>query len=366
MGSAVMAERIVVGVSGGVDSSVAALLLLEQGYEVEALFMKNWDERNESGGCIWEADVEDAMRVCERLGIRLNTVDLSREYWDRVFLEFLQEYRDGRTPNPDILCNQEVKFRAFLDHALALGADRIATGHYARIASLDGRRQLRKGVDRNKDQSYFLCRLDQTQLVRSLFPIGDLHKPEVRGLARKAGLITHDKKDSTGICFVGERPFREFLSQYLPVTPGEIRTTSGDLVGEHQGIHFYTLGQRQGLKVGGVRGYEDAPWYVAAKDTINNILVITQGHDHPGLMSSSLEAVNLHWIDDCPPDAPFRCRAKTRYRQPDQDCTITALDGQRGSVRFANPQRAVTPGQYVVFYTGEICLGGGVIDTTAD
>lgn len=361
-----MSERIVVGVSGGVDSSVAALLLLEQGYRVEALFMKNWDERDAAGGCIWEADVGDAIRVCDRLGIRLNTVDLSREYWDRVFLEFLEEYRNGRTPNPDILCNQEVKFRAFLDHALELGADRIATGHYARITAADGVMQLRKGIDTNKDQSYFLCRLNQTQLERSLFPVGDLHKPEVRKLAREAGLITHDKKDSTGICFVGERPFREFLSRYLPVSPGEIQTTSGDVVGQHQGIHFYTLGQRQGLGIGGVRGYADAPWYVIAKDIANNVLVVSQGHNHPLLMSRSLTAVNLHWIGEAPSPLPFGCGAKTRYRQADQECLITALGDNSCSVRFAERQRAVTPGQYVVFYEGDVCLGGGVIDSTTN
>jgi tRNA-specific 2-thiouridylase len=358
-------ERIVVGVSGGVDSSVAALLLLEQGFQVEALFMKNWDERDAEGGCIWEADVADAIRVCDRLGIRLNTVDLSREYWDRVFLEFIEEYRNGRTPNPDILCNQEVKFRAFLEHALELGADRIATGHYARITETGGVMQLRKGIDANKDQSYFLCRLNQTQLAQSLFPIGDLHKPEVRKLARKAGLITHDKKDSTGICFVGERPFREFLSRYLPVAPGEIRTPSGESVGEHQGIHFYTLGQRQGLGIGGVRGHDDAPWYVVAKDIAHNVLVVSQGHDHSLLMSRSLTAVNLHWTGEPPATLPFACRAKTRYRQADQDCLIIALDDEACSVRFAERQRAVTPGQYVVFYDGDVCLGGGVIDSTA-
>jgi tRNA-specific 2-thiouridylase len=361
-----MAKRIIVGISGGVDSSVAALLLKQQGYNVEALFMKNWDERSPEGHCMWEADVEDAMQVCDRLKIPLNTVDLSYQYWQDVFTGFLDEYRSGRTPNPDILCNQEVKFKAFLDHALQLGADMIATGHYARTTLHNNRISLLKGVDNNKDQSYFLCRLTQQQLDKTLFPIGHLDKSRVRELATRAKLVTHDKKDSTGICFIGERPFREFLSRYIPVTPGEIRTTEGKLVGEHQGIHFYTLGQRQGLGIGGVRGYSDGPWYIVSKDTEHNLLVVTQGHDHPSLLSQSLCMVNMHWIDGSAPAAPFNCHAKTRYRQPDQCCTIQSLEGSRGNVRFSQPQRAVTPGQYIVFYDGEKCLGGGVIDATWD
>ena len=356
-------EKIIVGVSGGVDSSVAALLLLEQGHQVEALFMKNWDETGESGACLWEADVEDALAVCEKLGIRLNTVDLSEAYWHKVFREFLDEYRRGRTPNPDILCNQEIKFRAFLDHATSLDAAAIATGHYASIQRHNGACRLHKGADRNKDQSYFLCRLNQAQLAKSLFPLGALKKLEVRALAKRHGFITHDKKDSTGICFIGERPFRDFLGHYLPVQAGPIRTLDGKDVGEHTGIHFYTLGQRRGLGIGGVKGYPEQPWYVVAKDVENNILTVAQGHDHPALFSHGLTASNLNWIADAPA-LPLQCSVKTRYRQADQPCTIEAADGGRVRVKFARPQRAVTPGQYAVFYAGDQCLGGGVIETT--
>ncbi len=327
--------------------------------------MKNWDEKSADGSCIWETDVEDAMRVCETLKIPINTVDLSREYWDGVFTDFLREYRDGRTPNPDVLCNQEVKFRAFLDHSLALGAERIATGHYAQVLEEDDLQLLYKGLDANKDQSYFLCRLQQEQLARTLFPLGKMEKPQVRELAIRAGLITHDKKDSTGICFIGERPFREFLSQYIPVQKGEIRTTEQQLVGEHDGVCFYTLGQRQGLGVGGVRGASDEPWYVVAKDTEKNTLFVAQGHDNPLLFSQGLSATSLHWISGSAPAAPFSCLAKTRYRQADQACTIESLDDSMANVIFQIPQRSVTPGQYVVFYNEQgCCLGSGVIDST--
>ena len=340
-------------------------MLLEQGYEVEALFMKNWDETDEAGACIWEADVEDALAVCDKLGIKLNTVDLSRDYWHKVFREFLDEYRRGRTPNPDILCNQEIKFRAFLEHATSLDARAIATGHYASIRRHNGACRLYKGLDRNKDQSYFLCRLNQAQLAKSLFPLGALKKPEVRALAQRHGLVTHDKKDSTGICFIGERPFRDFLSHYLPVQPGPVCTLDGAEIGEHAGIHFYTLGQRQGLGIGGVRGYPEQPWYVVAKDIGNNVLRVAQGHDHPTLYSHGLVAANVNWITDAP-TPPFQCSIKTRYRQADQGCIISAHDGERATVNFTQPQRAVTPGQYAVFYDGEQCLGGGVIDVVLD
>ena len=360
-------EKIIVGISGGVDSSVAALLLKEQGYEIEALFMKNWDEKSEDGSCMWEADVEDAMRVCDSLKIPINTVDLSREYWDRVFTDFLKEYKVGRTPNPDILCNQEVKFRAFLEHSLALGADKIATGHYSQVIHTEGEHLLYKGLDGNKDQSYFLCRLHQQQLARTMFPLGELSKPQVRELANTAGLITHDKKDSTGICFIGERPFREFLSQYIPVQRGDIINTEHHVVGQHDGVYFYTLGQRQGLGIGGVKGASDEPWYVVAKDTEQNTLTVAQGHDNPLLFSDSLMATNLHWITDQAPDVPFACLAKTRYRQPDQTCLIKSLDKNTANVHFDQPQRAVTPGQYVVFYDHNgCCLGSGVIDSTSN
>ena len=353
--------KIIVGVSGGVDSSVAALLLLEQGREVEALFMKSWDETDDRGGCIWEADVEDALAVCEKLGIRLNTVDLSEAYWHRVFREFLEEYRRGRTPNPDILCNQEIKFRAFLEHAGALDAVAIATGHYASIQRRNGACHLLKGADRNKDQSYFLCRLNQAQLAKSRFPLGALNKAEVRALAQRHGLITHDKKDSTGICFIGERPFRDFLGHYLPVQAGPIRTLDGRHLGEHTGIHFYTLGQRQGLGIGGVSGHPEQPWYVVAKDVEHNVLTVAQGHDHPALYSRGLVVANMNWIPQAPA-LPRTATVKTRYRQADQPCTIEPLDADRVRVQFTRPQRAVTPGQYAVFYDGDRCLGGGVIE----
>ena len=357
-----MTEKIIVGLSGGVDSSVAALLLKRQGYDVEALFMKNWDEKLADGSCLWESDVEDAMLVCDKLAIPFNTVDLTLDYWEKVFSGFLREYQSGRTPNPDILCNQEVKFKAFLEHALELGADLIATGHYARIQREDNRYLLRKGADSNKDQSYFLCRLDQRQLGLSSFPIGNLRKPDVRALAAEAGLLTHDK-DSTGICFVGERPFRDFLSRYIPVTNGEIKTLAGITVGEHQGIQFYTLGQRQGLGIGGIRGAGDEPWYVVSKDVETNTLVVAQGHDHPMLFSEKLTASSLHWISGHPPAAPYICRAKTRYRQADQACVIESISKDQVTVKFDRPQRAVTPGQFIVFYDGDVCLGGGIIDS---
>jgi tRNA-specific 2-thiouridylase len=357
-------QKVIVGLSGGVDSSVSALLLQEQGYEIEGLFMKNWDERSPDGNCMWEADVEDAMFVCETLGIPLNTVDLAAEYWEGVFRHFIEEYKCGRTPNPDVLCNQEIKFRAFLEHALQLGADLIATGHYARIVKQDDTYQLLKGLDKNKDQSYFLCRLNQSQLAKSLFPIGGLEKSRVRELAKKAGLITHDKKDSTGICFVGERPFREFLSRFIPKQPGEIRTTEGKTVGTHDGIFYYTLGQRQGLGVGGIKGANEEPWYVVSKDIDNNILYIGQGHDHPMLYSQSLTATDLHWVSGKLSETPFSCCAKTRYRQADQVCVIEQISDGQCEVRFNDPQRAVTPGQFIVFYEGDICLGGAIIHST--
>jgi len=356
--------KIIVGVSGGVDSSVTALLLKEQGYDVEGLFMKNWDEQLPGGECMWEADVEDAMQVCDQLKIPINTVDLASDYWDRVFSNFLQEYKSGRTPNPDVLCNQEIKFSAFLKHATDLGAEKIATGHYARITEVNGHFQLRKGLDDNKDQSYFLCRLNQDQLSLSLFPIGELEKHEVRKLAKKAGFQTHDKKDSTGICFVGERPFREFLSRYLPEQAGEIQTPDGKVIGQHNGVFYYTLGQRQGLGIGGVQGASDSPWYIYNKDIENNILFAVQGHDHELLYSQKLTATDINWISGFAPEIPFKCAAKTRYRQTDQACTITHIENDCCSVTFDEAQRAMTPGQFVVFYDEDICLGGGIIDST--
>ena len=356
--------KVVVGISGGVDSAVTALLLCEQGYEVQALFMKNWNEQTENGECSWEAEVEDAMLVCERLGIALNTIDLSTEYWESVFRLFLQDYSNGLTPNPDILCNQEIKFRAFMDQALNLGADKIATGHYARIDQVENQYRLLKGLDMNKDQSYFLCRLNQQQLSRSLFPVGAMNKSSVRQMASMAGLPVHDKKDSTGICFIGERPFREFLSQYLPVKKGPIMTIEGLTIGEHDGTCFYTIGQRQGLGIGGVKGSNEAPWYVVDKDMEANVLYVVQGADHPLLYRKGLITQNLHWIAGEAPHTPLLCKAKTRYRQIDQVCNIQSIDNDAAVVQFENPQKAITPGQYVVFYQEQICLGGGVISST--
>jgi len=356
--------KIIVGISGGVDSAVTALLLCEQGYEVQALFMKNWNEQTESGECSWEAEVEDAMLVCEKLGIALNTIDLSNEYWESVFRLFLQDYSNGLTPNPDILCNQEIKFRAFMDQALLLGADKIATGHYARIDQAQSHYRLLKGLDANKDQSYFLCRLNQQQLSRSLFPVGSLNKSSVRQMAAMASLPVHDKKDSTGICFIGERPFREFLSQYLPLKKGPIMTIEGQIIGEHDGASFYTIGQRQGLGIGGVKGSTEAPWYVVDKDMGTNVLYVVQGTDHPLLYRKGLITQNLHWIAGTAPEIPLLCTAKTRYRQADQTCSIQSIDNDTAIVQFEKPQKAITPGQYVVFYQEQICLGGGVIAST--
>jgi tRNA-specific 2-thiouridylase len=349
--------------SGGVDSSVAALLLVQQGFEVHGVFMKNWEESFDPGYCSAAEDLEDAGDVCDTLSIPLHKVNFSKEYRERVFAYFLDEYRRGRTPNPDVLCNKEIKFRAFLDYAERLGADHIATGHYARLTGA-GRRKLLKGLDPGKDQSYFLHTLSQRQIANALFPLGELHKPRVRELAEQAGLVTYDKKDSTGICFIGERDFREFLGHYLPAQPGPMRTPDGETVGGHQGLMFYTNGQRQGLGIGGRTKNNDTgePWYVVDKDIPNNILIVAQGHDHPMLFRDRLTASQLHWIDRPPSTLPFHCFAKTRYRQPDQACTITRLAGDRCEVVFEQPQRAITPGQSVVFYQADECLGGGIIE----
>ena len=354
--------RVVVGISGGVDSSVAALLLLEQGYDVHGVFMKNWEDSFEPGYCAVEDDLNDAEDVCATLGIPLHKVNFTEEYKERVFAYFLDEYRNGRTPNPDILCNKEIKFKAFLEHADQLGADYIATGHYARRSEKNGQQRLLKGLDTGKDQSYFLYALNQQQLVRSLFPVGELQKSDVRGLAESNDLITFDKKDSTGICFIGERNFRQFLSHFLPAQPGPIKTPDDELVGKHQGVMYYTLGQRQGLGIGGQKGASALPWYVVDKDLPNNTLIVAQGGEHPLLYDNCLLASNLHWITNTVPAIPLRCRAKTRYRQADQDCTIAMLKKDKCVVVFDQPQRAVTPGQSVVFYNADQCLGGGIID----
>ena len=353
--------KIVVGLSGGVDSAVAALLLKQQGHEVVGLFMKNWEDDDDSEYCSSRVDLVDAVSVADKLGIEVEAVNFAAEYRERVFASFLAEYRAGRTPNPDVLCNAEIKFKAFLDHALSLGAERIATGHYARVEPTGAGFRLLKGVDPGKDQSYFLHRLTQAQLSRSLFPVGHLHKSRVREIAREAGLANHAKKDSTGICFIGERPFREFLSRYLPREPGPITTPDGERVGEHHGLMYYTLGQRQGLGIGGRRGGDGEAWYVAAKDLATNTLVVVQGHDDPRLFSSTLQAQDASWVSGAAPGAGERLGAKTRYRQADATCTIGLGDPGRFTLAFGEPQWAVTPGQSTVLYRGEECLGGGVI-----
>ena len=358
------APHVVVALSGGVDSSLACQLIREAGLRCSALFMKNWNEPTEDGHCRWEQDVDDCLAVCEKLDIPLNTIDLSQAYWDGVFEDFLAEYRRGRTPNPDVLCNREIKFKAFLAAARAIGGDLIATGHYVQSRHDGDRWCLQTGVDQNKDQSYFLYTLGQEQLAHALFPIGGIKKSEVRARAHVAGLVTHEKKDSTGICFIGERRFREFLSQYVPAQAGPVVTADGRVIGSHHGAVYYTLGQREGLGIGGVRGAAESPWFVAAKDLEHNRLTVVQGHDHPALLSQALIATELSWVAGEPPPLPHACTAKTRYRQPAQDCTLIAQDGDRLLVEFSAAQRAVTPGQSVVFYQHDLCLGGGIIAST--
>jgi len=349
--------KVVVGMSGGVDSSVAALLLKRQGHEVVGLFMKNWEDDDSDEYCSTRQDLVDAAAAAEVIGIELEAVNFSAEYKDRVFAEFLREYSAGRTPNPDVLCNAEIKFRAFLDHALRLGAAKIATGHYARIDFSSNPLRLLRGTDAAKDQSYFLHRLDQEQLSRAVFPVGDLEKSEVRRIALEAGLPNHAKKDSTGICFIGERPFREFLNRYLPRAPGPIKTADGKTIGEHIGVAFYTIGQRKGIGIGGA----GEAWYVAEKRPAANELVVVQGHDHPLLMKRSLNAQDVSWVSGMAPAAPSSHTAKTRYRQPDSACTLFKVLESGMRVDFPAPQWAVTPGQSVVLYNGDECLGGGII-----
>jgi tRNA-uridine 2-sulfurtransferase len=357
-----MGDRVVVGMSGGVDSSVAALLLKDMGYDVIGVFMKNWDEKDPSGVCTTAGDFDDVRRVCERIDIPYYTVSFQKEYWDRVFTYFLEEYKKGRTPNPDVMCNKEIKFKAFLEYALKIGADYLATGHYARVESDNGQFRLLKGVDPGKDQSYFLCTLGQQQLSKAIFPLGGILKKEVRDIADRAGLSTATKKDSTGLCFIGERNFKHFLSKYLPAQPGDIRSLSGEKAGRHDGLMYYTLGQRKGLGIGGLGTGE--PWFVVRKDLQNNILYVTQGDDHPALYSQGLTASKLHWVNGAAPDTEFACTARFRYRQPDQGVRVAILKDGACRVAFDEPQRAVTPGQFVVFYNDDECLGGGVIEET--
>ncbi|MES2312968.1 MAG: tRNA 2-thiouridine(34) synthase MnmA [Pseudomonadota bacterium] len=355
--------KVMLGISGGVDSSVAALLLQQAGHQVEGLFMQNWEEDDRSGPCTTDADRKDAVAVCGRLGIPFHARNFAAEYWDGVFEHFLAEYRAGRTPNPDVLCNREIKFKTFLDEAHALGAEKIATGHYARVDFHEGRHRLLRAVDAAKDQSYFLHALGQRQLAATLFPLGEIEKPRVRELAREAALPTHAKKDSTGICFIGERDFRSFLAQYIPARPGEMRTPEGELIGEHQGVMYYTLGQRNGLGVGGRHGAGSEAWYVVGKDVPANVLYIAQGGENRWLYSQRLQTEMPNWIAGAAPATHFRCTARTRYRQLDQACVVD-VRGDGLEVRFDEPQRAVTPGQSVVFYDHEVCLGGAVIAAT--
>ncbi len=361
-------RKVVVGMSGGVDSSVAAWLLKQQGYEVVGLFMKNWEDDDDSEYCSTREDWIDAVSVADVVGVDIEAVNFAAEYKDRVFAEFLREYQAGRTPNPDVLCNAEIKFKAFLDHAVKLGADLIATGHYARVRETDGRYELLKALDAGKDQSYFLHRLNQAQLSKTLFPLGELHKTKVREIAEQLKLPNAKKKDSTGICFIGERPFREFLNRYLSYAPGPMKTPQGEIVGEHVGLSFYTLGQRKGIGIGGLKshqkpGGEGDAWYVARKDVASNTLYIVQGHDHPWLLSSALTAGQVSWVAGNAPRAGTLA-AKTRYRQADVACRHDGNQDGGFSLSFSTPQWAVTPGQSAVLYDGEICLGGGIIDSS--
>jgi tRNA-uridine 2-sulfurtransferase len=355
-------QRVVVGMSGGVDSSVTAWLLKQQGYDVVGLFMKNWEDDDDDAYCSTRQDWIDVVSVADLIGIDVEAVNFAAEYKDRVFAEFLREYSAGRTPNPDVLCNAEIKFKAFLDHAMQLGAQTIATGHYARVRETGGRFELLKARDLSKDQSYFLHRLNQQQLSRTLFPLGGIPKTEVRRIAAEIGLPNAKKKDSTGICFIGERPFREFLNRYLPTRPGPMKTPDGKVVGEHIGLAFYTLGQRKGIGLGGSRDGSGEPWFVARKRIEDNTLYVVQGHDHPWLQSAALVAGNVSWVAGAPPADGSACAAKTRYRQSDAPCTFRAADGTRFELRFSTPQWAVTPGQSAVLYDGDVCLGGGIIE----
>ena len=357
------ALEVMVGMSGGVDSSVAALRLRDAGHAIAGLFMQNWAEDG-SGDCRAEDDRRDAVAVAGRLGIPIHFRDFSSEYWSGVFEHFIAEYAAGRTPNPDVLCNREIKFKHFLDAARELGAERIATGHYARVAQVGGHWRLLRAADRGKDQSYFLHQLGQAQLASTRFPLGALQKPAVRAMAAAAGLATAGKRDSTGICFIGERDFRAFLGHYLPARPGPMRTPDGRGVGEHPGGFYFTLGQREGLGIGGRRGFDGSPWFVVGKDVANNVLFVDQGVDSPYLSSSSLETGPAHWIAGAPPSTTFECVAQTRYRQHEEDCSVSVTGTGTLQVRFQRPQRAVTPGQSVVLYDGEACLGGAVIAAT--
>ncbi|WP_173916049.1 tRNA 2-thiouridine(34) synthase MnmA [Halobacillus sp. Marseille-Q1614] len=350
--------RVVVGMSGGVDSSVSALLLKQQGYDVIGIFMKNWDDTDENGVCTATEDYEDVIRVCNQLDIPYYAVNFEKQYWDKVFTYFLDEYKAGRTPNPDVMCNKEIKFKAFLDHAMSLGADYLATGHYAQVKEIEGTYQMLRGVDRNKDQTYFLNQLSQDVLAKVMFPLGHLEKKEVRKIAEEHDLATAKKKDSTGICFIGERNFKEFLSEYIPAQPGEMQTLEGEVKGSHDGLMYYTLGQRQGLGIGGAGD----PWFVVGKNLEENVLYVGQGYHHDALYSDGLLAVDANWTSGTAPKLSFDCTAKFRYRQEDSPVTVHLNEDGSVKVTFKEPERAVTPGQAVVFYEGDVCLGGATID----
>jgi tRNA-specific 2-thiouridylase len=350
--------------SGGVDSSVSAHLLIEQGYQVEGLFMKNWEEDDTDEYCAASQDLDDAQLVCDKLGIKLHTINFATEYWDNVFEYFLAEYKAGRTPNPDIMCNKEIKFKAFLEFACEdLSADYIATGHYVQREFIDGQWSMLRGLDSNKDQSYFLYTLSDEQVGRTLFPVGNIEKPAVRAIAEKADLVTHNKKDSTGICFIGERKFKDFLGQYLPAQPGKIESAEGEVIGDHDGLMYHTLGQRKGLRIGGLANAGEEPWYVVEKDLLRNVLIVGQGHNHPRLFSKGLIGNQLHLVNRKPLDAPLECTVKTRYRQDDVPCHLSPMSDGEYLVMFDEPQSSVTPGQSVVFYQDNICLGGGIINS---
>lgn len=354
--------RVIVGMSGGVDSSVTAMLCLQRGYIVEGLFMKNWEEDDDTEYCTATQDLADAREVCKKLGIKLHEANFAAEYWDNVFTHFLNEYESGRTPNPDVLCNKEIKFQVFAEYAGILGADLIATGHYARLIDTKGKRHLAKALDIDKDQSYFLQAVSEEQLAKVIFPLGNLTKSKVRELAKNSGLPTHSKKDSTGICFIGERRFKNFLQSYLPTQPGEILDVDGNLVGYHEGLVYHTLGQRRGLRIGGLTGKPEAPWYVVGKDIEQNKLIVVQGNSHPALLCTEITLSNPHWING-EPQLPRQYQAKIRYRQPDQECKLYKQGGHL-RVTFEVPQRAVAPGQWTCFYDGDFCLGGGIIMAT--
>lgn len=358
-----MEKSVVVGMSGGVDSAVAAFLLKEQGFNVQCVFMKNWEDDDDEFYCSSEEDYSDALQVCDLINLPLHSVNFSKEYRENVFSYFLAEYKSGRTPNPDILCNKEIKFKFFLDYAIKLGAEKIATGHYAKIKYSNGKFNLFKGIDTHKDQSYFLYLLEQKELSKAIFPLGDIPKEEVRKIANANNFPNHDKKDSTGICFIGERDFKSFLQQYLPAQPGDIVTSDGKVVGQHDGLMYYTLGQRKGIGVGGGHGTTEEPWYVVKKSLGNNQLIIGQGHGHPDLYSKNISAGQLHWIAEAPQTYPFDCSAKIRYRQKDQKCIINSITDGIALVNFIENQFAPTPGQSIVFYKSEQCLGGGIIES---